>query len=136
MGVFGLRAFKATRLWGTAPYLDRLQQALPSHERKALRLRPDRLETTTRWVDAEGRQRCQGGKDLHQTQAYPLGFGAAHALEFDRWSKSGHPARAVRSPLLELEGAWFLEDLRDPAFHWHRRTAREHQGLKRRRSEA
>lgn len=126
MGAYGLKAPKATKLWGSAPYMAKLSLQLSPEDKHGLRLRPDRLRPTTRYTDRTGAKRCQGGQDLKETQAYPLCFGANHALHFDAWRASGGegvspvPARA-----LEIRNAWFLRDLHDPAFAWHRNTDRE-----------
>ncbi len=118
MGAFGLKSSKLTRLWGNAPYLPELGQRLAPADRLGLRLRPDRMHTTKRWRDADGRARCQGGRDLKETQAYPIGFGAFHACQFENWRRGGVPAPQVPSPVLNIRAAWFLQDLLDPSFSW------------------
>ena len=124
MGAFGGSSVKPTHLWGTAPYLPELARTCSAPQR--LRLRVAGVQTTTRTKDAKGRRRCQGTPALKGTQAYPWGFGAAHALAF-----SGHygPPRASArktspaehlGPLLELlpeaTDAWWLRDFQGERF--------------------
>ncbi len=80
MGAYGALSRKPTDLMGTAPYLRVLARTCDRELRQALA--ESGLETTTKWVDGEGKKRCQGTKDLKGTQTYPEGFGAAHALAF------------------------------------------------------
>ncbi len=80
MGAYGGTSQKPTHLVGTAPYLGKLARRCDPQLK--LRLAVEGVQTTTRWLDADGRLRCQGTAALKGTQAYPEGFGAAHALCF------------------------------------------------------
>ncbi len=40
------------------------------------------------FIDANGRHRSTGTKDLKSTQAYPIGFGLFHAMQFDQHIRS------------------------------------------------
>lgn len=80
MGAFGGTSLKPTHLWGTAPYLHSLARRCTALDRE--RLSQEGVQTTRRWVNSEGRPRCQGTTDLKGTQAYPEGRGAAHAEAF------------------------------------------------------
>ena len=80
MGAYGGTSQKPTHLVGTAPYLSRLDRRC-TQELK-LRLQIEGVQTTSKWVDEDGVRRCQGTADLKSTQAYPEGFGAAHARAF------------------------------------------------------
>ena len=104
-------------------------------DRKGLQKRPDRLETTKRWTDEDGRVRWQGAGDLKETQAYPLQFGMVHGVEYDTWRRSGAEVTPYTSAILGITigQAWFLSDLRDARFKWHVNAAREN--LKRPRSD-
>ncbi len=117
MGCFGLLAEKETILWGTAPWLSQLALRLSPEDRGHLRMRPDRIETSHRWTDAEGRARCQGTKELHGTQAYTLGFGAAHALAYQDFCRKVSIAFLHPLPAPALPPAWFLADLRVGSEH-------------------
>jgi hypothetical protein len=80
MGAYGLLAQKDTILMGTAPYLGALGRKMVQSEIQ--HVAAEAMETTVTYIDEGGTKRCHGGKDLKQTQAYPLGFGAAHALAY------------------------------------------------------
>ena len=127
MGAFGGTSQKPTHLVGTAPYLARLARRCSPEEK--LRLRIEGVQTTTRWLDPDGKKRCQGTAELKGTQAYPEGWGAAHALAFHSCqgpsacglsSASGASSRAaeLREVLQQLppelreatSGAWWLRD--------------------------
>ena len=82
MGAFGMRAEKDMILIGTAPYLPMLERRLTSEQRKDLRNDAQKKQTTKVAVRADGTKNVQGGRDLKSTQAYPIGFGCAHALSF------------------------------------------------------
>jgi hypothetical protein len=82
MGAFGMMAEKDMMLMGTAPYLPNLVRRLTHEQRKALREDKGRKVTSTVTVRADGVKSVQGGRDLKATQAYPIGFGCAHALCF------------------------------------------------------
>ena len=126
MGAFGGSSVKPTHLWGTAPYLAKLARTCDGPQR--LQLRVEGVQTTHRSVDSTGRRRCQGTRDLKGTQAYPWGFGAAHALAFAE--AYGRPAASgLSSPeahvaavvaLLEthpcFRDAWWLQDLTGEPF--------------------
>ncbi len=116
MGAFGLLAEKQTLLFGNAPYLPTLARRMSRMDKVHLNLRTDRMLTANRWVDEQGRARCQGAGDLKATQAYPLGFGAAHALAFTAWD--GLVATTEAPPLLHAADPWFLKDLKDPGHVW------------------
>ena len=78
MGAFGAETPKPMVLHGTAPYLQEMGRRLTPAERREL----DRSTTAVHTTDGYGRMRSQGTKSLKGTQAYPLAFGAAHALAF------------------------------------------------------
>jgi hypothetical protein len=80
MGAYGLLAQKDTMLLGTAPYLEALHRRMVQSEIQ--HVANEAMQTTVSYIDGGGAKRCHGGKDLKQTQAYPLGFGAAHALAY------------------------------------------------------
>ena len=82
MGAFGMRAEKDMMLVGTAPYLDMLVRRLTTEQRKTLRGDAKKAKTSVVTVRADGTKCVQGGRDLKSTQAYPIGFGCAHALSF------------------------------------------------------
>ena len=126
MGAFGGSSQKPTVLMGTAPYLARLERTCTPEE-KAI-LRDHGVQTTVRMVDASGKVRAQGTSSLKGTQAYPWGFGKAHALAFAEaygppqagggQGSGAYHARAVAA-LLEthpgFKDAWWLRDfLGDP----------------------
>lgn len=118
MGAFGGSSVKPTHLWGTAPYLGELARTCSAPERLQLRLAG--VQTTLRSTDAQGRRRCQGTADLKGTQAYPWGFGAAHALAFSAHygppAAAGAPSsppehlREMQQHLGRLTDAWWLRD--------------------------
>ena len=146
MGAFGMEAVKDTVLLGSAPYLPLLERRMDAQDRQALR-EGSRLQVVHKYVDVQGRKRCHGARDLKATQSYPMGFGAAHALAFQRHdlavataTPSGSsatagpsstlrgPAPATADPLSDSEDDWFLEDLKTwDANRWHRNTEGEHQ---------
>lgn len=82
MGAFGMMAEKDMLLMGTAPYLPMLERRLTHDQRQELRKDSGRKQTTKVSVRADGTKNVQGGADLKSTQAYPIGFGCAHALCF------------------------------------------------------
>jgi hypothetical protein len=92
MGAYGLLAIKGTILIGTAPYLDALARKMTQSEIN--NVSACSMQTTVTYIDKAGKKRCHGGKDLKKTQAYPLGFGAAHALAFQ-----AHTAAAAASAI-------------------------------------
>ena len=119
MGAYGGSSVKPTTLMGTAPYLQLLSGRCTQELRARLEL--EGVSTTTRWTDAEGTRRCQGTAELRGTQAYPEGFGAAHALAFQAYygpalRAPAPPPRAFRPELLPspvqeaVRGAWWLRD--------------------------
>lgn len=130
MGAYKLRAQKDTKLWGTAPYIPKLAKVLTVAERQGLRQRPDRLETAVTYRDEEGRLRTHGAKDLKETQAYTLTFGASHALAYVEWRDGlSAPPPSVTSPVLAipLSKCWFFADFHDATFAWHKNIRRENQ---------
>ena len=82
MGAFGMMAEKDMLLMGTAPYLPMLERRLAHDQRQELRKDSRRKHTTKISVRADGTKNVQGGRDLKSTQAYPIGFGCAHAACF------------------------------------------------------
>ena len=119
MGAFkGGTSVKPTVLYGTAPYLQKLERRCSSEMR--LKLRMEGVQTTKRSVDSNGVRRCQGTADLKGTQAYPWGWGAAHALAFaghygptraSRAACSTADCRAVLASLpTSFADAWWLSD--------------------------
>ncbi len=124
MGAYGGTSLKPTTLMGTAPFLTQLARRCSPQQ--GLRLQLWGVRTTKKWRDGQGKKRCQGTGALKGTQAYPEGFGAAHALAFRR--HFGRPAelqgprpwaRANLAALLEelprqvkqgLPEAWYLRD--------------------------
>jgi hypothetical protein len=100
MGAFGLQSQKDTILIGTAPYLHKLARRMTHAEKEAMRESSDHVQTTVRYEDSKGIKRCVGTKDLKKTQAYPLSFGAAHALAYHYCV---HEAKAQLCPALDPE---------------------------------
>jgi len=88
MGAFGMMAEKDMNLIGTAPYLPMLERRLTTEQRKELRSNSKRKQTSVVTVRADGTKNVQGGRDLKSTQAYPIGFGCAHALAFKAYDDS------------------------------------------------
>ena len=82
MGAFGGTSVKPTHLVGTAPYLQELARTCSAEDREQLRL--NGVRTAVQYTDAQGQKRCYGSAALKGTQAYPDGFGAAHALAFKK----------------------------------------------------
>ncbi len=120
MGAYGGSSPKPTHLYGTASYLRELTLTC-THTLKR-RLGEEGVQTTHYYTDEQGRKRCQGTKHLKGTQAYPEGFGAAHAQAFHRHacgSRAAAPRSAeadalqVGSLLHQLGewGPWWLRDL-------------------------
>ena len=89
MGAYGARCQKPTELLGTAPYLGSLTRLCTAEERR--RLRDEGVRTVHMWTDEDGERRCQGTDQLKSTQAYPEGFGAAHAQAFHEFVKDNLP---------------------------------------------
>ncbi len=119
MGAYGGSSPKATHLYGTAPYLHTLATRCTGEDRA--RLQQDGVKTTRRWTDASGRARCQGTADLKGTQAYPEGWGAAHAHAFaahygpprEQGVATAQEHVAQLAKLVDLHGlqeAWWLRD--------------------------
>ncbi len=116
----GGASVKPTVLWGTAPYLHGLDRRCCRGMR--VRLQLEGVQTTKRLRDKDGLRRCQGTADLKGTQAYPWGWGAAHALAFqDHYgppqalgtsSPASHAAvvASLRDKLPGLRNAWWLRD--------------------------
>ncbi len=99
MGAHGLRSTKPAILWSSAPFVEELGLGLQSPlDRVGLRRRPDKLRAEVRHVDASGQARYQGGKDLKETQAYPLVFGMAHGAKYDNWRRCGGTVAPMVSP--------------------------------------
>jgi len=125
MGAFGLNNQKDTILIGTAPYLHKLARKMTHAEKEAMRDSNDHVKTTVRYEDSKGIKRCFGTKDLKKTQAYPLSFGAAHALAYHYFV---HEAQSQPCPALDpedtddsdLEGDNALNDIwsNEPNY-WH-----------------
>ncbi len=88
MGAYGGRSLKPTHLVGTAPYIQDLRRSCSALQRQ--RLATEGVATATATLDEHGRKRPQGTAALKGTQAYPEGFGASHALAFQR--HFGEPA--------------------------------------------
>lgn len=64
MGAYGLLATKGTILMGTAPYLDALARKMTQSE--VNHVQACSMQTTVTYVDASGKKRCHGGKDLNK----------------------------------------------------------------------
>lgn len=96
MGAFGMKAEKDMILLGTAPYLPKLVRRLTFDQRQELRTnKKGKKETAIYSIRPDGTKGVQGGRDLKSTQAYPIGFGCAHALAFQAHESS---AEAVDEP--------------------------------------
>ena len=122
MGAYGGSSVKPTTLMGTVPYLRVLSARCSPALRRRLEI--EGVQTTTRWMDSEGQRRCQGTPELRGTQAYPEGFGAAHALAFQasygsapctgelaQWPPHGGYAAMLPQAVQEsVRGAWWLRD--------------------------
>ncbi len=107
MGAFGLLAEKQTVLLGTAPHVEQLTRAMSTTDKHDLRERADAVRTVHTKFDVVGRRRVQGTRDLKSTQAYPLQFGAAHALAFQSCStaSSSGAAAAATAPAASAPAA-------------------------------
>ena len=77
MGAFNYEVPKNTILLGTAPQINQLGRRMSPDERLWMNSDDDRIHTATH--DASG---SRGTSDLKPTQAYPGGFGAAHAVAY------------------------------------------------------
>ena len=88
MGAFGMKAEKDTILMGTAPYLPMLVRRLTPEQRKEIRSDNSKKQTAVVSYRADGSRNVHGGRDLKSTQAYPIGFGCAHALSFQSHDNS------------------------------------------------
>ena len=82
MGAYGGGSQKPTHLVGTAPYLGQLARRCSAADVEHLRVHG--VATAHQYTDAQGQKRCQGSSQLKATQAYPIGFGDAHALQFQQ----------------------------------------------------
>ncbi len=119
MGAYGGSSTKATHLWGTAPYLMGLARRCDPALCEALQDKG--VKTSRSWVGNGGKRRCCGTSDLKGTQAYPEGWGKAHAEAFATYygpapcsSSSSRPEEHVQVIQgLQLPGfadAWWLRD--------------------------
>ena len=99
MGSFNLKSQKDTILLGTAPYLSEMGRKMTPAEREAMSSSADCIQTTKIYVDARGQKRCSGTAQLKGTQAYPLQFGALHALAFKK-SLHAHTVNKIAGPPL------------------------------------
>jgi len=77
LGSYNYEVPKATVLIGTAPQLQHLGRRMSPNERLWMRSFDDRIHTASH--DHTG---SRGNRNLRPTQAYPAGFGAAHALAY------------------------------------------------------
>ena len=92
MAAYGGASLKPSWLIGTAPWLERLRARL-THADRAFLMTPQ-VSTATVTEDGFGRKRATGSSELKGTQAYPLQFGAALAVEFDRFTKAAAASAA------------------------------------------
>ena len=58
------------------------------------------------------------------SQAYPLGFGAAHALAFVEWGGVVEPVPAPG--ILDVSNPWFFRDFVDRSWKWDNHIREEH----------
>ena len=86
MAAYGGGSLKPSWLIGTAPWLVRLRTGL-SHADRAFLMTPP-VSTAVVTEDGLGRKRATGSSELKGTQAYPLQFGAALAVEFDIYAQA------------------------------------------------
>lgn len=131
MGAYGGECPKATLLFGNAPYLGRFCRRMTPEERRGL----EAVQTSVRYVDSAGRVRSTGTKELKATQAYPLEFGAAHAVAYRDCrlasASSSAPASASASAggvlpedaARAVEDAWWLQDFVDGDDYFDSRAA-------------
>ena len=77
MGAFNYEVPKDTVLIGTAPHIQHLGRRMTRQERDWMRSDDDRIHTAD-----HSSQGSRGNSNLKPTQAYPAGFGAAHALAY------------------------------------------------------
>ena len=133
MGVFNLRFIKDTVLVGTAPYLENMGRRLSRDDRLAVRDNGHRVATTTDFTDSTGRKRTNGNHEqLKPTQAYDMGFGCQHALEYQAWM-AAHPSSddgLLATPDdqdSEIGGDdMYLRDFDDDEFKWYSNIKTEH----------
>ena len=86
VGAFDIRNKKPLLLVGTAPYLQQLRRSMTPSEKYAMQHNSQgKLQTAITWTDeTTGIKKCTGvPTNLKATQAYPIAFGAAHAVAFN-----------------------------------------------------
>jgi len=79
MGCFNLRCQKSLLLRSWAPYLPNLCRSMTRKERKWMKA-GHQLQHTRHTTSECGKKKRTGKKKPKLTQAYPMGFGCAHAL--------------------------------------------------------
>ncbi len=89
MGSFGGFSQKPTKLFGNAPWVRKLAKKLTKWEKKVIQMAPEHATVTKFYIDKHGNKKCSAGKGCKKTQSYPIGFGAANAMHYDEFVKSG-----------------------------------------------
>lgn len=86
LGAFGARTAKPIRLYGTAPFLDKLLRTVDA------RLTLDADRTAVSWQEqASGKRRWTGNKErMKPTQEYPPALGEAMFSAWREWATEGH----------------------------------------------
>jgi len=72
MGAFGGPTQKATSLWGSIAWLEKLGRTYTREHKERHRL-------VTEYIDKHGKRRWNGSKNLKSSQVYPRGYGKAFA---------------------------------------------------------
>ena len=84
MHSYGAETAKGTKLWGNVPYISKLGTVMTHKEIDAIK---GAKQTTTTTTKRDGSRSVSGGKDLKNTQAYPVMFGVAIASLHDELLK-------------------------------------------------
>ena len=95
MGAYTMDCVKPSVWVGTVPYLGDIVRNLAPAGKRLVRRNPARKQTSITYLDSNGKKRCQGGNDLHGTQAYAMGFGCQHSLAY---SESCHHHVRAKQP--------------------------------------
>ena len=94
MRCFGGPTPKATRLWSNNGYIRELHRVLPMAHRKTPEFKDDQKVANTHYLSdirrLMGKTFVYGGSGLKSSQAYPEGYGEAHAKAFMRRTSEMH----------------------------------------------
>eukprot|EP00969_Alexandrium_andersonii_P140775 6226951-Alexandrium_andersonii.AAC.1 len=93
MGAFVGPTAKDTLLNGCAPFLHKLARCMTDLDKQDIKANP--MSLCDNYVDINGKKRCTGLKRLKLSQSYPIGFGAAFALEFVTYLEKPIDARTT-----------------------------------------